>query len=186
MDDIVRQAMAKWPRVPHCHGWLGLDARGGWYMRDDRAQAAGPFPLSKGSLLRHDKLIAFIHRNYECDDQGQWYFQNGPQRVYVELEAAPWIWRLDEQGGLSTHTGRAATAKGAYVDEAGRLYVDSDLGLGLVHTLDMALAADRVEQGEWQPEEVASADLPGRFGFVRSPAAALAAASPGATMERES
>lgn len=171
MDDIVRQAMAKWPRVPHCHGWLGLDARGGWYMRDDRVQAAGPFPLSKGSLLRHDKLVAFIHRNYDRDDQGQWFFQNGPQRVYVELEATPWIWRLDDHGGLSSHTGRAAVATAAYVDEAGRLYLDTDLGLGLVHTLDMALAADRVERGDWQPQEVTSADLPGRFGFVRSPAA---------------
>ena len=47
MDDIVRQAMAKWPHVPHCFGWLGLDARGDWYMRDDAAQAAGPFPSSK-------------------------------------------------------------------------------------------------------------------------------------------
>ena len=53
MDDIVRQAMAKWPNVPHCYGWLGLDARGGWYMRDDRVQASGPFPHSRGSLLRH-------------------------------------------------------------------------------------------------------------------------------------
>ena len=62
MDEIVKAALAKWPNVPHCHGWLGLDARGQWYMRDDRTQAAGPFPRSKGSLLQHDKLIAFIHR----------------------------------------------------------------------------------------------------------------------------
>ena len=43
MDDIVKQALAKWPNVPDCYGWLGLDARGNWYMRDDAAQAAGPF-----------------------------------------------------------------------------------------------------------------------------------------------
>ncbi len=61
MDDIVLQAMAKWPNVPDCYGWLGLDNRGNWYMRDDRAQAAGAFgsgqPGAKGSLLQHDKLI---------------------------------------------------------------------------------------------------------------------------------
>ena len=39
MDDIVKQAIAKWPNVPHCYGWLGLDARGDWYLRDDRTQA---------------------------------------------------------------------------------------------------------------------------------------------------
>ena len=43
MDDIVKAAMAKWPNVPNCYGWLGLDARGNWYMRDDNAQAAGAF-----------------------------------------------------------------------------------------------------------------------------------------------
>ncbi len=25
MDAIVEQAMRKWPNVPHCYGWLGLD-----------------------------------------------------------------------------------------------------------------------------------------------------------------
>jgi hypothetical protein len=171
MDDIVRQAMAKWPNVPHCFGWLGLDARGNWYMRDDRAQAAGPFPLSKGSLLRHDKLIEFIHRNYECDAQGQWFFQNGPQRVYVELEIAPLIWRLDADRTLTAHTGRVAQARRAVVDEQGRVYLDSDLGFGLVHTLDVVQMADAIEQGLWVPEVMNSDDLPQRFGYVRSPAA---------------
>ena len=103
MDDIVKQAMAKWPSVPDCYGWLGLDARGNWYMRDDRAQACGSFasgaPGAKGSMLQHAKLIDFIGRNYATTDAGVWYFQNGPQRVFVELEATPchedcrpWSW----------------------------------------------------------------------------------------------
>jgi hypothetical protein len=33
--------------------------------------------------------VNFIQRNYDHDAQGQWFFQNGPQRVYVELEATP-------------------------------------------------------------------------------------------------
>ena len=171
MDDIVRQAMAKWPHVPHCHGWLGLDARGQWYMRDDRAQAAGPFPKSKGSLLRHEKLVEFIHRNYEHDEHGQWYFQNGPQRVYVELECAPYVWRLSPTGEVLSHTGRPAQVRECVLDELGRVYLDSDIGFGLVHTLDMELAADAVEAGRWSPQECAAAQLPGRYGFVLSPAA---------------
>jgi hypothetical protein len=101
MDDIVRQAMVKWPDVPDCYGWLGLDSRGQWWMRDDRVQALGAFqsgqPGAKGSLLRHEKLIDFIQRNYESDAQGQWYFQNGPQRVYIELEITPHIWRIENE-----------------------------------------------------------------------------------------
>ena len=27
MDEIVKAALKKWPNVPHCHGWLALDAR---------------------------------------------------------------------------------------------------------------------------------------------------------------
>jgi hypothetical protein len=171
MDDIVRQAIAKWPNVPDCWAWLGLDARGNWYMRDDRTQAAGTFPHAKGSLLRHEKLIDFIHRNYESDDQGRWFFQNGPQRVYVELEAAPYVWRIDAGRAVRSHTGRDANVKTAIVDEAGRVYLDTDIGFGLVHTLDVEAAADAIEQGEWPMREMPSAELPERFGFVLSPAA---------------
>ena len=172
MDDIVRQALAKWPNVPHCWGWLGLDARGNWYMRDDRTQAAGPFPQSKGSLLRHDKLIDFIHRNYECDESGQWFFQNGPQRVYVELEAAPYVWRIGEDRSVRSHTGRTAVVKSAVLDEEGRVYLETDIGLGLVHTLDVESAADAIDEGAWPMKEIAAAELPRRFGFVKSPARA--------------
>ncbi|MCB2036849.1 MAG: DUF2946 family protein, partial [Ottowia sp.] len=90
MDDMVLKAMAKWPNVPHCYGWLGLDARGNWWLRDAAAQAAGAFAGgaagAKGSRLDHAGLIDFIGRNYGHDDASQWFFQNGPQRVYVELE----------------------------------------------------------------------------------------------------
>ena len=176
MDDIVRQAIAKWPNVPHCYGWLGLDARGNWYMRDDRTQAIGPFaatgnPATKGSLLKHEKLIDFIQRNYESDAAGQWFFQNGPQRVYVELEATPWIWRVGgaPQFDVAAHSGHPARVQRCIVDEHGRLYLETELGFGLVHTQDMGLAADAVEQGLWVPEELAAAGLPARFGYVRSP-----------------
>lgn len=177
MDDIVRQAMAKWPNVPHCYGWLALDERGNWYMRDDRVQAAGPFPQVKGSLLRHEKLVDFIHRNYDRDERGQWYFQNGPQRVYVELQATPWIWRIGADLGVTSHTGRAAQVKACLVDETGRLYLDTDIGLGLVHTLDIAQASEAVEQGRWQPQDVQAQDLPARFGYLKSPQAALTPAA---------
>ncbi|MFT4268005.1 MAG: DUF2946 family protein [Xenophilus sp.] len=171
MDDIVRQAIAKWPHVPHCHGWLGLDARGQWFLRDDQVQAAGPFPQAKGTLLRHDQLIAFIRRNYDHDEAGQWFFQNGPQRVYVELECTPLVWRVHEDLSVLAHTGRSAQPTACLLDEAGRLYLASELGLGLVHTQDVILAAGAIEQGRWQPEEVRSAELPQRFGYVMSPQA---------------
>ena len=172
MDAIVLAALKKWPNVPACRGWLGLDARGDWYMRDDRVQAAGPFPRVKGSRLLHDKLLAFIGRNYERDEpSGCWFFQNGPQRVYVELEAAPWVWRVDAAGAITSHTGRSAEARSAWLDEHGRLFLDSAIGLGLVHTLDMHEAARMVESGVWQPQPLPFAQMAERFGHVLSPQA---------------
>ncbi|MDM0067445.1 DUF2946 family protein [Variovorax sp. J31P207] len=171
MDEIVLKALAKWPNVPHCYGWLGLDARGNWFLRDDRTQALGPFSQARGSQLRHDKLIDFIQRNYEHDDQGQWFFQNGPQRVYVELEAAPWIWRVSEDLSVRSHSGLPIEPAGCLLDGEGRLYLVADIGLGLVHTQDVGLAAEAIEQGRWVPEDVRAEDLPARFGHVLSPSA---------------
>lgn len=175
MDDIVQQAMAKWPQVPHCYGWLALDARGHWHLRDADAQAAGSFdsgnPGSKGSLLQHDKLIGFIHRNYAHDDRGQWYFQNGPQRVYVELEVTPWVWRVEHDFSLRAQTGLLTSCSVCLLDERGWVYADTPLGLGLVHTLDTECVAHAVESGRWKVNDCERDALATRFGYVRSPAA---------------
>jgi hypothetical protein len=170
MDAIVKAALKKWPNVPACYGWLALDARGDWYMRDDRVQAVGPFPSVKGSRIVHDKLREFIARNYERADDGSWFFQNGPQRVYVELEAAPQVWRIDDALGVASHTGTLATeVKGAWIDEAGRLFLDTDLGFGIVHTQDMIDAARAIEDGRWTPQTMPFAQMPARFGYTLSP-----------------
>lgn len=182
MDDIVKAALRKWPNVPDCRGWLGLDARGDWYMRDAQVQAGGPFPQSRGSRILHDKLRAFIWRNYEADASGAWFFQNGPQRVYVELEAAPWVWRLMPQAAhegvgesvsVRTPLDGSLPVRETWLDESGRLFLLTPRGLGLVHSLDMALAADALEQGRWPlPQELPFAQMPQRFGYRLSPARA--------------
>jgi hypothetical protein len=174
MDDVVAQALKKWPNVPHCYGWLALDARGDWYLRDDAVQRAGPFPQIKGSRIEHDKLRAFIERNYQHDSEGCWFFQNGPQRVYVELEAAPWVWRLSAVAGaapaIASHTGAPAHFDSAWLDEGGRLFLATDLGFGVVHTQDMELAAGAVEARRWVPAAARFETLPRRFGYRLSPA----------------
>jgi hypothetical protein len=169
MDDIVKQALAKWPNVPDCYGWLGLDARGDWYMRDDGVQEAGDFATSKGSKLLHEKLIEFIGRNYDADAQGRWFFQNGPQRVYVELEVAPWVWRLQPDGNLLSHSQRIAQYQSSWLDDAGWLYLETDLGFGLMHSMDMLQAVQKIESKEWLPQNIAKIDLQARFGFCLSP-----------------
>ena len=180
MDDIVKQAMAKWPNVPACTGWLGLDARGQWRLRDATAQACGAFTSgnegARGDELRHEKLMEFIGRNYLKEADGRWFFQNGPQRVYVELETTPWIWRLRcAEGGvqLHSHTGQSLPpdeVQQVLMDEQGRLYLLMPQGLGMVHSMDMLDAANALEQESWPSvQEVSSASLPHQFGYVMSP-----------------
>jgi hypothetical protein len=130
MDDIVKQAMAKWPNVPHCYGWLALDARGNWRMRDEAAQQAH----APGDKVNSAALVGFINRNYGHDDTGRWYFQNGPQRVYVNLEATPYIARTDPVQGLVLQTGAA-------LDKIARLYL-TEVGVAIVQAGDILAQVD--------------------------------------------
>ena len=157
MDEIVVRSLAKWPNVPAVYGWLELDRRGNWRI--------------KGERIGNAALRDFIARNYAADEKGCWFFQNGPQRVYVELEAAPWVWRLTPGTpcGMHTHTGVQAACRSAWLDERGRLFLHSDAGFGLVHSLDMEFAAQAVESGTWQLGEMNFAAMPARFGYVLKP-----------------
>lgn len=179
MDELVLAAMRKWPNVPACYGWLGLDARGHWYMRDAAVQACGAFdsgsPQAKGTKLAHAKLVEFIGRNYQTelagDRAGAWFFQNGPQRVYVELESTPLILRVGTKDPtrLTTHCGTETTLQSCYTDEFGHVYALTEVGLGRIHTQDMHQVADAIDAGLWEPRQVNAKELPAQFGFCRSP-----------------
>jgi hypothetical protein len=192
MDDIVKQAMAKWPNVPHCYGWLALDARGAWRMRDEAAQRA----QAPGDRLNNAALVGFINRNYLAE-RGCWYFQNGPQRVYVNLEAAPFIARTDPALGLVLHTGEPlgvpdevcmldsgalllrAGVRAAQLDDRDLAQLLQSMELDGKPVADEALMAwleggtGRLAlrwQGQLLPvERLAADEAPQRFGFVRRP-----------------
>ena len=123
--------MAKWPDVPAVHGWLGLDRRGRWRL--------------KGELITNDAANRFIDRNYACDEAGRWFFQNGPQRVFVALEYAPFVYRLDDAGTFTAHTGRSAGAAiAASLDEEQNVTVVTGLGPGLVDDRDLDALSERL------------------------------------------
>ena len=127
MDPIVIQAMAKWPDVPHVYGWLSLDRRGNWLIKGDRIANAG--------------VTAFIGRNYAADERGRWFFQNGPQRVFVTLQYTPFI--VDASGDastmLETHIGQPiGKVSGAWVDETGSLLLRWASGMGVMNDRDLA------------------------------------------------
>jgi hypothetical protein len=129
MDEGISQSLVKWPNVPHCFGWLALDRRGAWRMRDDYAQAHG----LPGDVIKHVALNAFIARNYASDANGRYFFQNGPQRVYINLDATPWIVRMMPTGNpehswqFQTQCGSVLTPTTAFLDEAGHILIEGAL-----------------------------------------------------------
>jgi hypothetical protein len=129
MDAAVLAAIAKWPDVPAVYGWLSLTARGQWRLR--------------GEPIANRAIVDYISRNYAAEVGGCWYFQNGPQRVYVALEAAPWVWRAAGPAsayGLVSHTGVPVhELRGAWLDEGGRVFLATELGFGLLASTDTAV-----------------------------------------------
>lgn len=198
MDELVKQALAKWPNVPHCTGWLLLDRRGQWRMRDDATQAAG----LPGDVIRHEALLGFINRNYAADADGQWFFQNGPQRVYVELGYTPWIVRLSAINGalsLADHAGGAFLPAQAWLDdEGGVLFSDASAPARVAalhdHDLDLfsshATLADNGGAFHFAAgvdlvlNAIARNEVDARFGFVASPAARAASVQAGTPLVR--
>jgi hypothetical protein len=129
MDEGVTQSLIKWPNVPHCFGWLALDRRGAWRMRDDYAQAHD----LPGDAIKHAALNAFIARNYASDSEGRYFLQNGPQRVYINLEATPWVVRMMPTGNIEhpwqfqTQCESLLLPTAAFMDEAGSILIEGQL-----------------------------------------------------------
>ena len=124
--------MAKWPNVPHVYGWLRLDRRGQWLIKGDR--------------VLNPAVTGFIGRNYAPDERGRWFFQNGPQRVFVGLEYTPFVVATAgaDGGNLVTHTGLAIDRiSGAWVDQTGSLLLRWSGGLGLANDRDLAALSSR-------------------------------------------
>lgn len=195
MDNIVKQAMAKWPNVASVYGWLGLDRRGNW--------------LIKGGRISNPLVAEFISRNYGHDEQGRWYFQNGPQRVFVTLDYTPLVYRVAWDVAphaplrIEAHTGKViAAVNEAWIDDLGIVLLASELGPGVVDDRDLEwlLPCFTDKHGESLPAEaiasaieclqsgrsanlhlhyrdrpvpvssIAASAVPATFGFVQRPA----------------
>jgi hypothetical protein len=160
MDRAVLRSLAKWPDVPAVYDWLALDRRGNWLLRED---AAGRFGRIGNAALRD-----FISRNYAADERGCWYFQNGPQRVYVRLAYTPLVVHY-EGDALFDHCGRAVRAAATYLDDEGSVLVLGERGIGLLDDRDLARYADATGP----LPSLARSAIAARFGFVSNPAISL-------------
>ena len=119
MEEWILRALKRWPNVPALFGWLKLDRRGRW--------------LIKGEVIGRTQIIDVINRNYAADEYGRWYFQNGPQRGYMQLEYAPLILRVGNGETLVTHTGVSVqSVREVFMDEEGALLLVTEHGPGAI------------------------------------------------------
>jgi hypothetical protein len=149
MDQEVLNAIARWPDVPAVYGWLSLDGRGRWKIHPGGGSADG----SPGESIGNTQIQAFIARNYGDDGRGCWYFQNGPQRVYVRLDAAPFVLRLsDDSQQLETHTGRTVSSVTAWwLDDGGLLYAQTEHGPAIILDRDLEAVIAQMSDGTEAP-----------------------------------
>ena len=150
MDAIVAQAMAKWPNVPAVYGWLSLDRRGNWRI--------------KGERIANQALRDFISRNYQSDADGRWYFQNGPQRVYVTLDYTPLVVHYDGDE-LRDHCDRPFASRETYLDDEGSVLMEGEGTVALLDDRDLA----RFAEAACSLQRIKSSEIQGRFGFVKDP-----------------
>lgn len=154
MDEMVIRSLAKWPNVPAVYGWLSLDRRGNWRIKGERVTNAA--------------LRDFIGRNYAADERGCWYFQNGPQRVFVSLAYTPWV--VHHEGDrLFDQRGKLFAPTAVYQDEEGSVLIAGDGQVALLDDRDLERYADRAEA----LPRIAKADVAQRFGFVPDPSVSL-------------
>jgi hypothetical protein len=152
MDEIVLRSMAKWPDVPDVYGWLSLDRRGNW--------------LIKGERIANAALRDFISRNYTSDAQGRWYFQNGPQRVFVKLAYTPLVARL-ENGALLDHCGRAfGEPQGIWLDDEGSILLSGVLGPAVLDDRDLGEFIEALGRSPEELPRIPRAGVAQKFGFL--------------------
>jgi hypothetical protein len=166
MDAQVIAAMQKWPDVPDVYNWLRLDPRGRWRVR------ARDYELTRRfETISNPAVIEFIGRNYAADATGRWFFQNGPQRVFVMVDAAPWVLRMDGEA-LVTHTGaQVRRVEAALLDETQTPLFITDVGAGQLDDRDGERWVDSLKPlmgGRLQPsmlEEWLLDGVSGQWGF---------------------
>jgi hypothetical protein len=151
VDELVLRGLAKWPNVPAVFGWLSLDRRGQWRI--------------KGERIANPALREFIARNYEADPQGRWYFQNGPQRVYVRLDYTPLVVRY-EGDALKDQCGREFRAAAMLADDGGSVLVEGEGTVALLDDRDLARVAEDAESFP----TVRAAEVAQKYRFTPDPA----------------
>ena len=153
----------KWPNVPDVYNWLELDNRGNWCIKNEK--------------ISHKGLIKFINDHYSSDDKGRWFFQNGPQRVFVKLHSTPFILSIalnDDVIYFKTQTNQVIQQiEQFWLDNNGRLLLSWDQYLGLLSDRDLSMMSDYIvpvnANGQQEFDQISGLDIPSSFSENKIP-----------------
>jgi len=124
VDQSILSAIAKWPDVPYCYGWLFLDRRGAFRIRNEYSQK---HHLS-GEHIKHPGMCDSIRNNICIDTHNQYFFQNGPQRVYLSLAYCPYVVRFipsqQYDWVLQNHLSQEIQPTRCFLDEKGNILLE--------------------------------------------------------------
>lgn len=171
VDELVQKALARWPNVPAIAGWLKLNMQGEWLLTGH---------AQENLTIGHSGILNFIARNYSCEADGRFYFQNGPQKAYVHLAYTPWVYRIYQLANgdlmLGTHTGLIGWPLAFYQDEQGRVLINGEHGAGLLHSNDVNVLAVGLQEhskvvshtATWAVPDAPSSLVSARIGLRRN------------------
>ena len=153
----------KWPNVPDVYNWLELDNRGNWCIKNEK--------------ISHKGLIKFINDHYSSDDKGRWFFQNGPQRVFVKLHSTPFILSIslnDDVIYFKTQTNQVIQQiEQFWLDNNGRLLLSWGQYLGLLSDRDLSMMSDYIvpvnANGQQEFDQISDLDIPSSFSENKIP-----------------
>jgi hypothetical protein len=153
----------KWPNVPDVYNWLELDNRGNWCIKNEK--------------ISHKGLIKFINDHYSSDDKGRFFFQNGPQRVFVKLHSTPFILSIalnDDVIYFKTQTNQVIQQiEQFWLDNNGRLLLSWGQYLGLLSDRDLLMMSDYIvpvnANGQQEFDQISGLDIPSSFSENKIP-----------------
>ena len=188
MDPDVLAAIARWPDVPAVYGWLALTARGEWRLRSERIDNAAIRAFISRNYALDDEGRAFFQngpqRVYVSLALTPWIYRIEPDAGVV-AHAGARVTRCDGAALLDDGRLLLLTEMGiGAVDDRDTAHCLS----GIAGPDGNALASDEIER--WLDgardaclvpprlglagmpcvvERLTTAELEGRFGFVREP-----------------